>query len=487
MPSLGLGIGIPFIRPTSGGGIDSQAQAHYDRVIADGGVVPSGLIGVNSFFTTVKAIYGTTDITTAISTGYDPQYLGYKLGAGSGTTLGQAARTLYSCSGASGDVTQTTAASQPLLLAHEGANYYFQSGIDANYCSTPHSTANNISGDIEIIAYIINYRNIGASLYTIAGKGDALSYVFDIGSTNFLEFYTGGSPYNSGVSIGSTFTGWVRVTRVSSTGVIKFFTSANAQNTNPLSVSWTQLGSDAISPSGSLATNTNPLTIAGYTTSGLYGLSASIYRCVISNSIGGTPVVDFNPQSYNAATSQTQWTSATGEVWTINTGTATTGYKGVLVDRTTIMGDYIDDNMSSTISRSSINTTFIAAKGFTNDNTGGAIVARPSSGFSNIVIFGATGTFVWMNTFASNVNVSRVVNALEMYTITNNSGVNNAISKNNGTENTNTYTPNNMGSGLTLMGANLCLNTYVENSSESTTIQKTAMYNAIKGFNNNAF
>ncbi len=79
-----------------GSGVDAQAKTHFDRVIADGGVVPSGLSGVNAFFKTIKTIYGTSDINTAISVGLDPQVLGYKLGAGSGTTLGQAAQKLYS-------------------------------------------------------------------------------------------------------------------------------------------------------------------------------------------------------------------------------------------------------------------------------------------------------------------------------------------------------------------------------------------------------
>jgi len=86
---INLGIGIPFRR--MGAGIDPQAQAHYNRVIADGGLIPSGLVGVNNFFKTVKGIYGTSDITTAISVGLDAQVLGYKLGAGAGTTAGQAA------------------------------------------------------------------------------------------------------------------------------------------------------------------------------------------------------------------------------------------------------------------------------------------------------------------------------------------------------------------------------------------------------------
>lgn len=67
----GIGIGLPFSR-TFGSSIDSQAQAHYDRVIADGGAIPAGLIGCSNFFVAVKAVYSTSDITTAISAGYDP-------------------------------------------------------------------------------------------------------------------------------------------------------------------------------------------------------------------------------------------------------------------------------------------------------------------------------------------------------------------------------------------------------------------------------
>ena len=362
-----------------------------------------------------------------------------------------------------------------MLLAHTGENYYQGVGVVGNFLSTPNATANNITGDIEITW---NYTPQNISLVSdIAVKFNGTQYAYKVAQfgsqrLQFESIYGTSTSTNHGVSSGTNI--WFKITRTSSNGHVSFFKS----NDN---ITYTLISTDTTKASGALATGGSLDLFRGDAQVSKY------YRLTISNSIGGTPVVDFNPSSYNPSTSQTQWTSATGEVWTINTGTATTGYKGVLVDRTTIMGDYIDDNMSRTISRSSINTTFIAAKGFINDNTGGAIFVRPSSGFSNIVVFGTTGTFVWMNTYASNVNISRVVNVLEMYTITNNSGVNNAISKNNGTENTNTYSPNNMGSGLTLMGANLCLNTYIENSSQSTTIQKTAMYNALKGFNGNSF
>jgi hypothetical protein len=116
--SIKIGIGIDVFR---GSLIDPQAQAFYDRVIADGGanaVVPTGLIGVSATFKAVKAIYGVSDITQALSVFYDAHYLAYKKGTGTGATAGRAIEKLYSACGASGDCVQTTLASQPLLLEH---------------------------------------------------------------------------------------------------------------------------------------------------------------------------------------------------------------------------------------------------------------------------------------------------------------------------------------------------------------------------------
>jgi hypothetical protein len=48
-------------------------------------------------------------------------------------------------------VVQTTAASQPLLLVHEGANYFFSTDASGNNCTTPNAVVNQISGDLEII------------------------------------------------------------------------------------------------------------------------------------------------------------------------------------------------------------------------------------------------------------------------------------------------------------------------------------------------
>jgi len=463
------------------GGVSAEAKTIYNRIIADGGV--SNLSRLNFFVKGLKAIYG--DLAN-VPVCYDAHWIGYKLGSGTGATAGQAAAKLYSLTVA-GDAVQSTAASQPLLLAHNGDNYFYVPRVDGNNCTTPDTVASRIAGDIEIISYI-ELKGTEADR-TIVGKGDTsnANYILAVSTSNIPYFVNGDLISKNATAALPNVNTWLRVTRVSSTGDIKFWTSTDAKTTAPLSVNWTQLGTTISGPTGARTTTTGVVTIGKYSAYTGNSFNGSIFRVTISNSIGGAPVVDFNPATYNASTSQTAWTSSTGEVWTINTSTATTGYKGVLVDRTIVQGDYINDSLSSSINRSSINTTFIAAKGFINDNTGSAYIAKPSSGTANIIIYGTTGTFLWMNAYASNVNISRVVNALELYTITNNSGVNNAISKNNGAENTNTYTPNNMGSGLVLMSANFCLNSYIESSSQNSSIEKTAMYNFIKTLNNNAF
>ena len=64
-----------------------------------------------------------------------------------------------------------------------------------------------------------------------------------------------------------------------------------------------------------------------------------IYRATISNSIGGAPVVNFDANEFNAATSQSSWTSSTGEVWSIQKDQLNnSAFSGQMVNRTIIVG-----------------------------------------------------------------------------------------------------------------------------------------------------
>lgn len=487
---IGIGIGIELSRFASGTSIDAQAQAHYDRVIADGGAIPAGLLGCNNFFVAVKAVYSTSDITTAISAGYDAHYLGYKLGAGSGTTLGQAAQTLYSCCGASGDVTQATAASQPLLLVHDGTNNYYQGvGVASNSCSTPNAAANQITGDIDLIANANINTNIGTGSGLLIGKLALGSESYAMGvSNNKLRFYgkTGSTvlDFSSTSSVNSYYgySKWYRITRVQSTGVISFYVGNDGTN-------WTLLDSTT-QASGSLA-NGNQTLYIGSDSGGFWLMQGKIYRATISNSIGGAPVVDFNPASYSASTSQTQWTSTTGEVWTINTGTASTGYKGVLVDRTIVQGDGVDDTIETSGLNITLNTRYAAINPI--NISGGYMIYGKTGGNGDRHLWHQTaGNIQAYSSAGGSINFTSVLaNRVQMLTTTFNTtssyNLTNNTSQANGTLGSENFTTLQIfGNGASVF-KNFNLRTLFETINVDNSTQNTAMYNAIRGFNGGAF
>jgi len=475
---IGLGIGINYSRVI--GSIDTQAQAHYDRVIADGGIMPAGLLGCNAWFVAVKAVYAVTDITTAISAGYDPHYLGAKIGAGSGTTLGQAATKLYSCSGASGDLTQATAASMPLLLVKNSsdANYWFGSGVSGNYCSTPNAAANQITGDIEIESEVSfgsfsTTDAIAIKSDGVAG-GSAFGYYFfktnaslsfaysNVGTVVTRTTHTSTSDLTSvGFSAGQKL--WVKVTRQASSGDIKFYYSSNG-------TTYTQLGTTVSSTASTIANVNTPLVIGNWADI-LHLFFGKITRVKIKNSIGGTPVVDFNPASYNAATSQTQWVSATSEVWTINKSSGNT-FVGVLVDRTIIQGNNTTTSMSVTIAGTQPYTEYLTAT----KNGVGTYVSRATGNAR-----GHSGTNL---TLANGTTLNFASTATTRQTMTyRNNGASSGIAVNNGTETTGNAGTNN-GTTLVLAEGAHNITTFISSLAEDTAPQRAAMYTAVKSFNN---
>lgn len=477
-----------------GPSIDAQGQAHYNRVIADGGVVPAGLLGCASFFTAIKAVYGASDITAVLSAAYDPHYLGFKYGAGSGITLGQAAQTLYSACGASGDLRQTTAGAQPLLLEHSGSNYFFGSGVVGNYCSTTQATANQITGDIDIRAYINTSSSKNQKCITGSGGGGNPNYLLTLRSDRKLEYWAFGGYGSFALSdtlpLGNT---WVRCTRSGNT--ITFYTSTDSVGTNINSINWVQLGSPVTYTNTGTFVNSQ-LWVGNFPPyPNENSFQGAIYRVTISNSVGGSPVVDFNPASYNASASQTQWTSATGEVWTINTGTAATGYKGVLVDRTVVQGDGIDDTMkSSTITSRqyftryfSVNPLRIASGQYWIDGNATDRHLIYQSGGANSVALYNSGTgggeiYATLQQFRTQLLTGD-------YNSTSSKLRSNAGADTTGTTGQNSSTAITVFSNGGQSGAfsNVVISTLIDAIAVSSNAEKTAMYNALKGFNNNAF
>jgi len=470
------------------GGISAEAKTIYNRIIADGGV--SNLSRLNFFVKGLKAIYG--DLAN-VPVCYDAHWIGYKLGSGTGATAGQAAAKLYSLTVA-GDAVQATAASQPLLLAHNGASSdnYWYNPTSGNYCTTPNAASNQITGDIEMMVKL-EFNNISAFQDFISKSDASNGYSFGITNTRFLNLLIGTTPSGS-VSINSTVAVitplstlvYLKVTRVASSGVVTFFTSSDG-------ITYTQLGATVTSTTGNIRLGSQTLEI-GQNVSGTNNrFIGKLYRATISNSIGGTPVVDFNPATYSASTSQTAWTSATGEIWTINTGTATSGYKGVLVDRTIVQGDGVDDYLDNpTFLRNSLMTQYLgySAQALSSGEQA-QIIDSSLTNYNNSICQTTSNMFSWLNSSLSNMSGSAsIINRRNILAVNYNAGVNNNIKTNDIIGTINTYSPTPSGVGIrlfskggTVRSHNATINTYVY-CANNDTANNTTMFNFLKTLNN---
>jgi hypothetical protein len=474
-----IATGVPFFRAFDL--IDPQAQAFYDRVIADGGVVPTGLVGVSATFKAIKAIYGVSDITSALSVFYDAHYLGYKLGTGTGTTLGQAANKLYSACGASGDCVQATLANQPLLLAHGGNNYYFMARTTGNSITSGTALSFNISTDTLIITskVFLNSQNAAAAYDNLCGQNTLFNLqVSNSGASKLIRFVSGSTATaSSSYTPSSTAPHWVRCT-VAPSGITYEWSADN--------VTYTSIGTSAITTAGTTGT----LTFGG--TTGSTANATSIYTTTLQNVTTSTTLT-FEPNSYLASTSQTSWTGG-GATWTINTGTATTGYKGVLVDRTIVQADGANDTMvQSTANRGDICTQYAAVKYAAVTTAGASFIDSQSHASYNAISWANSTTIRAYFENATIIDRTVVAQTLNLITITNTNAAQTG-SINNGTNGTNTQNPSTSKTGVTIFGNGAggaiqqgFLNTYVCSNSINNSTVRTAMYNYIRSINNNAF
>jgi hypothetical protein len=480
-----IGIGIDVF----GAGIDVDAEALYNRIIADGGV--SNLLRLNFFVKGLKAIYGSL---TNVPVCYDAHWIGYKLGSGTGATAGQAAAKLYSLTVA-GDAVQATAASQPLLLAHNGAssdNYWWGSGVSNNYVSTPNAVANQITDNVDLIAYINGYKASNFNYIIVKGTFAAgINYSLSVNNTGFLRF---NSTLQDAVStvVLTNQAGWIRATRQRNNGEIKFFFSLDSQTTNPQSVNWTQLGATVIGSTGALTVLTTAVNIGNFS-DGIDATSFAnkLYRATISNTIGGSPVADFNPASYNAATSQTAWTSTTGEIWTLNQDSTTaTGYRGVLVDRVTVMSDGIDDNMTNTFSLDTVKTIYNSYTIWNELATNSLFASNNAAQVIDASMNGAIANVAQLDNAANSISVS-IVGTAKLRTIR--TAVINGASSfqriNNGTAATGTLGAS-ISTSMKIMHerngsykSKMIYATLIVTSTADTTTQQTATFNLLKTLN----
>jgi len=341
-----LGLGLGLNRNTTMW--DSDAIAHYNRVIADGGVC--NLVNANYAFKTLKSIYNVSSLSSALYTAIDPKYFGYKVGAGSGITAGQSATTLYSAIGATQDVVQATIANQPLLLTHDGLNNYaFLPRVGTNSLTSNNALSYNpITDTITITAKIfLNSQNAAGTYDTIVSQGTLfnLSIANASGSKTIrfgsLTNGTASSSYTPSATAPHYIQCVVNLTNVS------YYWSADG-------VTYTAIGTSSLPTFGVTGT----LTVGGSANSTANAIS------IYSVSIGtASSTINCSLSDYKVTTSQTSFASSSGSAatWTANFDSATSGYKLMLVDREIVCSDAVNDTMQSgSYTLSQANTSYLA-------------------------------------------------------------------------------------------------------------------------------
>lgn len=211
----------------------------------------------------------------------------------------------------------------------KGTAYLLLDGSSGCYASTPDSTANSITGDIDLRADVALDDWTPTGDATMVAKhtstGNQRSYLLRVTSGGNLQLYRnpdGTAPsavfVNSTVSTGFADGSrhWVRATLDVDDGagnnVVKFYTS-------PDGVTWTQLGATVTTAGvASIFNSTSIIQVGAFDTTGSLW-AGKVYRAQILNGIDGTLAVDFNLDQVKKGA--TGFSTPTGEEWTVN-GTA---------------------------------------------------------------------------------------------------------------------------------------------------------------------
>jgi hypothetical protein len=196
-------------------------------------------------------------------------------------------------------------------------------GTTGNYVSTPDSVALSLAGDMDVRVKVSMDDWTPSGVQTFIAKRDAsfISWQFTVAADGTLGL---------GISIdGTTFLGnastaavaatagvvdggslWCRVTRVSSTGVIKFWWSRDG-------VTYTQLGTDVAGTSGALYDNAAVVEIGSNRSGANNNLAGYVYYAEIRSSAAGTIVGFFDATVLRAAARTPSTVTLGGAVWTL--------------------------------------------------------------------------------------------------------------------------------------------------------------------------
>jgi hypothetical protein len=229
----------------------------------------------------------------------------------------------------------------PSLVAPEDVPYIWSPGGSNLIYIVTANTPPSVPGDVDVMTYVApdQWRPSTTRYFLRKGASNTgTEYSLYTGSTNRLTFSCAvAGTARSAVSdadLPSSFVdgqgGWIRTTKRASDGKVKFYTSTDAPDVPPASVSWTQIGSDRALPvTGSADANTNALFLnAASTTSGFPG---KWYATFIRDGFdgAGSVVLDVNAANFAANPAGTTATPTVGS--TVSLFRTTSGPKLVLV------------------------------------------------------------------------------------------------------------------------------------------------------------
>lgn len=378
--------------------IPALVAAYQARVAADSGSIDET---TNNLTTLLTQLNGAVPNFTNSCKLFTAPHLGSKQAAGTGGTAGnRAANKIYNIMGASGDLVQATAASQPLLLRNTGVNYAFLPGVNGNFFSTPSNTGNSLTGNfgIQFNGTVLNNNGAVGAKTATAGSNFQFALFRASATTWTLAISANGTTLNQYTSAAFS-QAFVRVSRNSITGEIKFFESTDG-------ISWAQVGTTITGITGNLFNSTADFKV------GAIASNQNVANAFLNNvqlfkdDTFTTPTQIFNPQLYNRSVSQTTIPSSTGETYTINIDTNTTGLKSMICDKGLIVGNgssyamqapsfaFNNEKITHYAVYRKFNNTILSVHSAIGNNAGGAngYYLANNEGSNNTVGVGVFGT-----------------------------------------------------------------------------------------------
>lgn len=240
------------------------------------------------------------------------------------TNLGWGGSALNATCGSTGGADSN----DPKFLDWSGTNYVYLPGVAGNYLSVPDEAALDVTGDLDLRAYVALddwTPSANNALISKLSGSTTKSYMLWVTTGGNLELYwtTNGSTNiakTSTVATGVTdgTAKWVRVTLDVDNGAggndVKFWLSDDG-------VTWTQLGS-TVTTAGttSVYAGTDPVYV-GLWAGTSNPLSGKVFRAQILNGINGTPVLDVDTSVIQSG-SATSFSALTGQTVTANRSSA---------------------------------------------------------------------------------------------------------------------------------------------------------------------